>query len=250
MPPTSKNEMSLWDHLEELRAAIMKSLMALAVCTCVGFFASNRIFDFLLLPVGRLGNKVEMIYNAPTDAFMIQFKMAMIAGCALASPFVLVFLARFIAPALHADERRTVRILIWAGTGCFLLGMGLGYGALFIVFPLLLSYAHEGIRQLWPLTTYVNFCVRTILTCGAVLEIPILMTLAAHVGVLRAEWLCKVRLYAYIAIFILVAIFSPSGDVPSQVLMTIPVWGLFEIGIILVRSQQKRRELRLAGISE
>lgn len=239
--PPDETHMSLWDHLEELRAAIMKSVMVLAACTGVGFLAADRIFTLLLLPVSRLGSQVEMIYNAPTDAFMIQFKMAMIAGCALASPFILHIFAQFIAPALHARERRTARIIILAGAACFVLGLALGYGLLFLVFPMLLSFGHEGVRQLWPLTTYISFCTRTLLACGLILELPVIMAGLARIGVLHAEWLTRMRPYAYIAIFVLVIIVSPSPDVPSQLLMTLPVWGLFEIGIILVRIQQKRR---------
>ena len=240
MPPTATN-MSLWDHLEELRAAIMKSLMTLVACTGLGFLAADRIFTLLLLPVKRLDGKVEMIYNAPTDAFMIQFKMAMVAGCALASPFILYIFARFISPALHERERRTARLLVVAGAGCFVLGLSLGYGLLFLVFPMLLSFGHDGIRQLWPLTTYISFCTRTLLACGLVLELPVIMAGLARLGLLRAEWLTRMRPYAYIAIFVLVIIVSPSPDIPSQLLMTLPVWGLFEIGIVLVRMQQNRR---------
>ena len=246
MPLPEKQEMSLWDHLEELLSAIMKSVMALADCTCLGFLAADRIFSLLLLPVNRLGGKVEMIYSAPTDAFMVQFKMATIAGCALASPFVLYFLAQFIAPALHVRERRTARVVILAGSACFVVGMLLGYGMLFLVLPMMISFGHENVRQMWPLTTYVNFCVRTILACGLILELPVIMAGLASIGFLRAEWLTKMRPYAYIAIFILVIIVSPSPDIPSQLLMTLPVWGLYEIGILLVRQQQRRRAQKQA----
>ena len=239
--PSNPKQMSLWDHLEELRAAIMKSLMVLAVCTGVGFFAADRIFTLLLLPISRLGGKVEMIYNAPTDAFMIQFKMAMIVGGALASPVILYIFAQFIAPALHERERRTARLLVLAGAACFVLGLLLGYGLLFLVFPMLLSFGHVNVRQLWPLTTYVSFCTRTLLACGLILELPVIMAGLARIGILHAAWLARIRPYAYIAIFVLVIIVSPSPDVPSQLLMTLPVWGLFEIGLLLVRFEENRR---------
>ena len=241
MPQTEKKGMSLWDHLEELRLTLMRSLMALAVCTGIGFFAADRIFDVLLLPIRRTGAAVTMIYDAPMSAFTVQFKMALISGCAVASPLVLYFFAQFIAPALHDRERRTARVLAGAGAFCFVLGMACGYGMLFVVFPVLLSFSHPGVENLWKLTTYMDFCVRTILAGGLILELPVLMAGLARIGILRAEWLARVRPYAYVAIFILVVIVSPSPDIPSQLMMTLPVWGLYEIGILLVRMQQRRR---------
>lgn len=241
MPTTEKKEMSLWDHLEELRLTLMKSLMALAAGTGVGFLAANHIFDFLLLPIRRTGTAVTMIYDAPMSAFSVQFKMALISGCALASPLVLFFFAQFIAPALHDRERRTARILAVAGAVCFVIGMAGGYGMLFLVFPVLLSFSHAGVENLWKLTTYMDFCVRTVLAGGLILELPILMAGLARIGLLKSEWLSRVRPYAYVVIFILVVIVSPSPDIPSQLMMTLPVWGLYEIGILLVRMQQRRR---------
>lgn len=233
--------MTFWDHLEELRWVIFRLLIVLALCTVAGFFFVDRIMELMLRPALRLGpDKVKLIYTAPMDAFMTQFKMALLLGCALAMPFMLYFVSRFVAPALREKERRTARLAIVGAVFFFIGGLAFGYGMLYLALPMLVSFQIPGAEQYWSVKTYLDFCFQIMLGTGVAFELPVVLLVLVRLGLVKAGTLAKVRPYAMIIIFIVAAVVTPTPDVFSQLMVGVPMVLLYEVSIWLARWQERK----------
>lgn len=233
--------MTLWEHLEEFRWVLFKSAAALAATTVASLIFVGRVMELLRLPVQRLGPKVELVFGSPMDGFMIQFKMALLAGFVLALPFMLYFLWGFVSPALHERERRMAVRVIGAGVLLFLLGAGFGYGLLFFTLPVLLSFGIEGVRQLWSFREYIDFSFALILGTGVVFEFPLVLLILVWMGILSVDLLRKGRQYAVVIILVVSAVVTPSTDIVTQCILGVPLWVLYEL-TILAASAMPRRE--------
>jgi sec-independent protein translocase protein TatC len=225
--------MSFWEHLEEFRWVLFKSAGALMVTTLLGFVFIPRLLGLLQLPIKRLGNQVvvELVFSAPMDGFMIQFKMALLAGVAMALPFMLYFLWGFITPALHERERQVAGSVAAAAVVLFLLGAALGYGLLYFTLPVLASFGLEGVRQLWNYRQYIDFCFALILGTGLVFEFPLVLLILVKLGFLSVATLRRVRPYAVVVIFVVSAVVTPSTDIVTQCALGVPLWLLYEATI-------------------
>ena len=225
--------MSFWEHLEEFRWVLFKSAGALMVTTLLGFVFIPRLLGLLQLPIKRLGTQVavELVFSAPMDGFMIQFKMALLAGVALALPFMLYFLWGFITPALHERERQVAGTVAAAAVVLFLLGAALGYGLLYFTLPVLASFGLEGVRQLWNYRQYIDFCFALILGTGLVFEFPLVLLILVKLGFLSVATLRRVRPYAVVVIFVVAAVVTPSTDIVTQCALGVPLWLLYEATI-------------------
>jgi len=237
----SSRPMTFWDHLEELRWVIFRSLIALALCTTASFFFVGRIMELMLRPATHLGpGRVRLIYTAPMDAFMTQFKMALLLGCALALPFVLYFLSRFVAPALKPSERRIARVAIAGAVLFFVGGLAFGYGMLYLALPILVSFQLPGAEQYWSIKSYLDFCFQIMLGAGIAFELPVVLLVLVRLGLVKAALLAKVRPYAIIVIFVIAAVVTPTPDVFSQCMVGVPMVLLYEVSIWLARWQERK----------
>lgn len=225
--------MGFWEHLEEFRWVLFKSAGALMVTTLLGFAFIPRLLGLLQLPIRRLGTRieVELVFSAPMDGFMIQFKMALLAGVAMALPFMLYFLWGFITPALHARERQVAGKVAAAAVLLFLLGAALGYGLLYFTLPVLASFGLEGVRQLWNYRQYIDFCFALILGTGLVFEFPLVLLILVKLGFLSVAALRRARPYAVVVIFVVAAVVTPSTDIVTQCALGVPLWLLYELTI-------------------
>ncbi len=227
--------MTLWEHLEDLRWVLFKSAVALVVTTGVSLTYIRQMLGLLLLPVRRLGKAVELIFTAPMDAFMVQFKMALLLGFVLALPFMLYFVWGFLAPGLKANERRWVQRVLGAGVGFFLVGAAFGYGLLFLTLPVLASFGFGDVRQMWSFRDYVDFCFQLIIGTGLVFEFPLVLLSLVRIGILSVTTLRKMRPYAIVVIFIVAAVVTPSTDIVTQCVLALPLLVLYEMTIFLAR---------------
>jgi len=235
-------KMSIWQHLEELRWVLFKSVITLFITVGVGFATTDYISKLLFHPIRTLidSGKVQVIYSTPTAAFFVQLKMAFLTGLILALPLILYFAWRFITPALKKNEIRSVRLAFFIGFGCFLIGASLGYGFLHQGIPILLGFSMESVSNLWPLASYIGFCTKLILAFGIVFEMPIIFGILAMLEVTKSSSLSKLRPYALIIILITAALLTPP-DVFSQLALGGPMYLLYEVSILVTRRIENKK---------
>jgi sec-independent protein translocase protein TatC len=243
------DKMPFMEHLGELRTRIMRSLFWLLGGLLVTFPFSQRIVDWLAQPVTKLGHK--LVFTAPTEAFWVQMKVAMITGLFISSPGILWQVWAFIAPGLHGHERKYAAPFVIIGSLMFIAG---GAFALLVVTPyalaFLLSYARETLQPMITLENHVGFILKFTLAFGLVFELPLILTILSRMGVVTPRTLARNRKYAVLGAFIAAAILTPTPDVVNQSLMAGPLILLYEVGIVSARVFGRRRPAPVAEPSE
>lgn len=258
---------SFWDHLEVLRKVLFRCLIAWAIGATLAFCFKSILFNLLFAPATDTfvsyrglawlckhtgwqslcpGSFQASFINTELAAqFMTHIKVALWAGLVVVSPYLIVELYGFVAPALYDTEKRhAAPILIW-GTLLFLLGVLMNY---FIIFPFafrfLFNYqVYSEVYNQISLSSYVSNLLMLSLLMGILFEIPIVNYLLAKAGLLQAETLKKYRRHAIVAIAILAAIITPTGDAVTLMLVTVPIYLLYEASIHIVkRTNTKKTE--------
>jgi sec-independent protein translocase protein TatC len=234
MARTVDDKMPFLEHLGELRTRIMRALIALLVGTLIGLPFSQYLIDWLARPVTKLG--YELVFTAPAEAFWVQMKVGIIAGLFVAAPAILWQVWAFIAPGLHTHEKKYALPFVLIGSLLFMVG---GAFSLFVVTPyalnFLLGYARPGLKPMITIENHIDFLLKFTLAFGAVFELPLLITLAARMGVVTAKMLAKNRKYAILGAFIIGAVLTPTPDAFNQTLMAGPLIILYEVGIVCAR---------------
>ncbi len=228
------DKMPFMEHLGELRVRIVRSLYGLLAGTAIALPFSQKIVDWLALPVTRLG--YELVFTAPAEAFWVQMKVGIFAGLFLAAPVILWQVWAFIAPGLHDDEKKYASPFVIIGSLMFLAG---GAFALFVVTPyaltFLLGYARPGLKPMITIQNHIDFLLKFTLAFGVVFELPLALTLLARMGVITAKTLARHRKYAVLGAFVVSAILTPTPDAFNQALMAGPLIVLYEVGIVSAR---------------
>ncbi len=235
--------MPLTEHLRELRARIIKSIIALLTGAGVSFYFSDKIFELLKLPVNKSYPQVELVTLSPTEPLFILLKITFIAGLIISSPVILYQIWRFVEPGLYAHEKRlfipllTFSIILFISGACF---------AYFAVLPVALKFLIGiGFSQLnatpfLSVGMYVGFVLKMILGFGIAFEMPIIIYMLQRAGIVTEQQLKKFRRYFIVIAFVIGALIAP--DVATQVLMAIPLIILYEISIILGKMATKKDE--------
>ena len=253
-----KNTQSFWEHLDVLRTAIMKIVAVAVVFGIAAFFFKEQLFDVVLAPKDdkfityRLLNRITAWAGGSMDAFsirlintglaqqfIIHMKTALCAGVLCSSPYILYQLFRFVSPALYDNERKYVTRMVGGGYAMFGLGVLVSY---FLIFPLtfrfLGTYQVNGdVDNLISLDSYISTLVMMCLAMGIVFEIPILSWLFAKLGFLSAEFMRKYRKHAIVIILAMSAIITPTSDVFTLSLVALPMWILYEVSILIVKTE-------------
>jgi sec-independent protein translocase protein TatC len=228
------SKMSFMEHLGELRTRIVRSLIALLIGLGIALPFSQQLTDYLARAVTKLG--YTLVFTAPTEAFWVQMKVALIAGLFISAPGILYQVWAFVAPGLHEHERKYAVPFILIGSVLFCAG---GAFSLFVVTPFaiqfLLSYARPGLQPMITLENHIDFLLKFTLAFGAVFELPLAITLLARMGVVTPQFLAKNRKYAILGAFIAGAVLTPTPDAFNQTLMAGPLILLYEVGIICAR---------------
>jgi len=227
------DKMPFLEHLGELRTRIMRALIALLVGTLIGLPFSQTLIDWLARPVTKLG--YELVFTAPAEAFWVQMKVGIIAGLFVAAPAILWQVWGFVAPGLHAHEKKYAAPFVISSL-LFMIG---GAFSLFVVTPyaisFLLSYSRPGLKPMITIENHIDFLLKFTLAFGAVFELPLLITLASRMGLVTAKMLAKNRKYAILGAFIIGAVLTPTPDAFNQTLMAGPLIILYEVGIVCAR---------------
>lgn len=236
--------MSVTDHLFELRNRIVKSLWAIVIFFTLGFIFANDMIKYVegpLLEVLPKGQKV-LHFTGALDVFMTNMKMAFLASLLLACPVWIYQFWKFFEPALYPRERQYILPFIIASIGMFFSGILFCY---YMILPLTLEYLiNMGMEVATPIITikdYIHLLTLMALGFAIVFEIPVIIVLLGLLDIVTVQTLTESRRYVVVGILIVSAIVMPSPDPISQVALAIPVYGMFEVAIVVIRLIKKRQ---------
>ncbi len=266
-----KSEMTFLEHLEELRWHIIRSIIAIVVFAIVAFIFKNIVFDVILLGPSRedfwtnrmlaiLGQKLNMnflIYQKPlvlqntavAGQFVSHIKISLITGLMLGFPYMFYEFWRFIKPALYPNERKHATGVVFYITFLFLTGITFGY---FLITPFSISFLYnyqvsDIVRNIPTLASYVSLVTSIIMVSGILFELPVLIYFLSQIGLVTPSFLKKYRKHAFIVILLVAGIITPTPDMFTQLMVSLPMILLYEIGIMLSARVDKRRNMQMAG---
>ncbi len=241
--PNEQKELSLTEHLAELRTRLIRSIIAITVGFCISYAFIEPIFLILSRPLEEvLPPGSSLIFTSYPEAFFTYLKLALTCGIFMASPFVLYEIWAFVAPGLYPHEKRLALPFVLFSSIFFIGGGFFGYIVVFpAAFNFLASYAGKDLKLLPSVSEYFSLTVKLLLGFGAAFELPIFMVFMSLIGIIDARMLRKNRKYALLIVFILAAILTPTPDVINQCLLAAPLLVLYEISIWLVALIGKRK---------
>jgi len=236
MTETNPNdqELSFLEHLVELRSRLLKaSLAILVVLLCLLPF-SRKLYALIAAPLTAvLPEGSSMIAIDVASPFLTPFKLALLLALILSIPVVLYQLWAFVAPALYRQEKRLARPLLYSAVLLFYAGCAFAY---FVVFPLVFGFftrvAPEGVTVMTDISKYLDFVMTLFLAFGITFEVPVATIILVATGITTIEKLKKARAYVIVGAFAMGMLLTPP-DVISQTLLALPMWLLFEIGILM-----------------
>jgi sec-independent protein translocase protein TatC len=240
----ASNELSLIDHLRELRRRIFWSVIALLVGTLIAFVFFRQIIELLVLPARDFGASqgLELVYTEVTELLSTSVKVSFMAGFVLSSPVVMYHVIRFVAPGLTRTEQRSLILFLPAVLLAFIVGVAFGY---YVLTPpalkFLLTFGNDVATPLIKISNIVNVMVRLLFWMGVSFETPLVLYMLARLGIVNARRLARFRRFWLVIAFLLAAIITPTFDPFNQALVAIPLLVLYEVGIILAKLAQRRR---------
>ncbi len=229
-------EGSFWDHLAELRRRLLRMLGVFGLGLVLTYLASPRLLTLLARPVGGL------YFFAPAEAFLVRLKVAALAALLLTLPYHHWEAWQFLKPALLPREQRPATLFWWIALLLFYLGAGF---ALVLAIPVgirvLLSFGGPSLQALLRAADYVNFALMVVLVFGVLFEFPLVVVALTLLGVLDPWKLARYRREVVVLVFVVAAVVTPSVDLVTQTLLALPLIILFELGLWIARSLQRRR---------
>lgn len=233
----SDNEpQSVVSHLVELRQRLIRTLIII-LCVFAGlFYFANDLYSYLSAPLtGLLPEGNSMIATDVASPFFAPFKLALVASVFIAIPAILHQLWGFISPGLYSKEKRFAVPLLVLSVGLFYSGIAFAYYVVFpLVFGFFTSVGPQNVEVMTDISSYLNFVLKLFFAFGIVFEIPIATLLLIWSGVVSANSLAEKRAYVIVGCFALGMLLTPP-DVISQSLLAVPMWLLFEVGIVMGR---------------
>ncbi len=233
-------EVGFMSHLVELRDRLIRVVGVTFVALMFLFPFRNDIYAWLSEPLTRhLPEGSSMIAIDVISPFLAPFKLVLMLSIVIVIPYIMHQVWSFIAPGLYKHEKRLALPLAISSTLLFYLGMAFAY---FVVFPLVFifmtSIAHEGVKVMTDINRYLDFVIKLFLAFGFSFEVPIATFLVVSVGITTVEKLSKARPYVFVAAFIAGMLLTPP-DIISQVMLAIPIWLLFELGLFMAKNFAK-----------
>ena len=230
-------------HLTELRDRLLRALLSVLIVFICLFPFANDIYAFVSEPLrALLPEGATMIATEVASPFLTPFKLTLVAAIFIAIPYILYQVWSFVAPGMYRHEKRFAVPLLVSSVGLFYAGAAFAY---FVVFPLIFAFftsvGPEGITIMTDINSYLNFVLKLFFAFGIAFEIPIAAVLMIWAGITTADDLAKKRPYIIVGCFVFGMLLTPP-DVISQSLLAIPMWILFEFGVMFGRMVQKRGE--------
>ena len=240
--------MTFWDHLDELRSVIIRTLVVTVVAAAVAFCLKEQLFDIVLAPrssdfityrlMGVEPFSIHLMNTGLTEQFMIHLKTAMYAGVLVALPYIVYLLFGFISPALYDNERKYATLLCTSGYLMFMLGTLLNY---FLIFPLTVKFlgtyqVSPDVANMLTLQSYMDTMLMMNLVMGIIFELPVVSWILGRMGLINAQMMRAMRRHAVVAILVVAAIITPTTDAFTLFIVALPIWLLYELSILIVKS--------------
>lgn len=247
-------EMTFWDHLEDLRKCIFRIIAVFATVTVGLFFFKEFLFEDVILAPSKadfylyqlLGADVSVsLVNIEVAAqFMIHMKVTFVVALILVFPYFIYEIWRFVSPALYSNEKKAVSGAFAFASALFYTGVAVGY---FLLFPLMLNFfagyqVSPDVPNTFSLSSYISLLTSTVITFGLVFEFPTIVAVLSGLGILTRESLRGFRRYALLIVVILAAVITPSGDPFSLMVVSVPLYILYEFSILVCRKGQEETE--------
>ena len=253
------DEMTLFEHLEELRSRLFKSALAIALGLGVGFVFRDPVLRLLTRPYCELPpalrgissetdpERCQLIFTDPMGAFFISLKAAAIVAVVLAGPAVCYQIWRFVTPGLRPVERRYALPFILITQLLFASGAVFSYFVIPRALEFLLGFAGEGIVSLMDASRYLSFVLRTMIAFGAAFEFPVVLVVLSLMDVLGSGAMRRYRRHALFGVFVAAAVITPTQDPFTMVVMAAPLVLFYETSILAARLIERRRGKALAA---
>lgn len=241
-------EMTLPEHLRELRGRLIKSAVAIAICTVLAWFFYAEIFAFISRPIDQViaeaqaqGRTVQVVVLGVAEPFVLQMKVSAICGLILSSPVWIYQLWRFVTPGLHRNERRTALAFAAVATPLFLAGAALAYWVLPKGLSILFGFTPENVGNYVEVSKYLSFLIRMILVFGIGFLAPVFIVALNFAGVLSGERLRKAWRFIIFGVFVFAAVATPTGDPINLMILATPILILVaaSIGICMVNDRRR-----------
>ena len=235
-------EGTLISHLLELRNRLIRALLVVGVVFMPCAYYSNEIFEFVSQPlIAKLPKESHLIATTVTSTFTTPFKLSFFVALFIAIPYVLYQIWAFVAPGLYKHEKRFALPLILSSIILFYVGVVFAY---LFVFPVMFEFfalaTPKGVEMMTDINSYLDFTLTMFLAFGVAFEVPIVVVLLVITGIVPLEKLKGARGYVLIAIFVIAAILTPP-DAVSQCIMAVPMYFLYEGGLLMARILMKMR---------
>ncbi len=223
-------------HLVELRDRMLRAILAVLLVFLCLFPWAKDLYALLAMPLlSVLPKGGQMIATDVVGVFLVPVKVAFLVAFVIALPYVLYQAWAFVAPGLYAHERRLVLPLVVASSVLFVVGMSFAYFLVFpVVFKFMASIAPEGVAWMTDIDKYLSFVLTTFIAFGVTFEVPVVVIVLVRVGLVSLDKLREIRPYVIVGAFVVGAVFTPP-DVLSQVMLAVPLWLLYELGLVLAR---------------
>ena len=226
--------MTFWDHLDELRGVIIRCMVVTLLLMVVAFVFKDQVFAVILHPKG---DDLRLINTAVTGQFVTHMMVSFYVGLIGAMPYILYQLFNFVAPGLNRQERRLAIRLVVSGYVMFALGVLFSY---FVIFPFTLQFlggyqVSNEVSNLISLESYIDTLTMLSLMLGVLFEMPVVSWLLSSFGLLSADVMRRQRRPALLAIVVIAAVITPTSDAFTLMIVTIPVYLLYEVSILVAR---------------
>lgn len=238
---------TFWQHLDVLRWIIIRSLIVAAVFAAAAFCMKDWLFAVVLAPrssdfitfqwLGVEPFSIHLMNTGLTEQFMTHMRVAIYAGLLCAAPYIIYELFRFVAPGLYKDERRATIWLVTSGYVMFMLGTALNY---LIIFPLTVRFlgtyqVSADVDNMLTLQSYTDTLVSMSLVMGVIFELPVVSAILGRMGILSSHLMSRYRRHAVVAILVVAAIITPTTDVFTLLIVSLPIWLLYEFSLLLLK---------------
>lgn len=225
-------KLTIIEHLEELRYRLIVASVALVVATVASFVFTGRLLEILLIPSGG----IKPVFLKPTEMFITYFKVALIGGAALAMPVIVYQVIRFLVPGLKPNEKKYLFFIVPSASALFVVGVTFGY---LVVLPFalryLLTFGGDIASAFISIGEYVSFVVTMLLWMGVAFELPMLIVFLAKLRVVSHKQLRGYWKYALVGSFLVAAVITPTPDPFNQTLVAVPLYLLYEVGVLFAR---------------
>lgn len=235
-----KKKQTLLSHLTALRNVLMISAAAVLIAFVLIFYLCiDWLMGLITGPIAARG--IELIYTAMSEALMTKFKVALIAAVVVASPVIIWQVWCFIKPALYPNERRMFRLLFFVALLLFLAGVVFCYFAVyFLAVDFFLISGENLATPMLSIDKYVSFLFGFLLPFGVAFQLPVFMFITTRMGWTNSKSLASKRKYVILALAVIAAVLTPP-DVVSQLMLLIPMWLLFEVGVLVSKTVKPRQ---------